>query len=215
MAAEREIIEEAYAGDIIGVFDPGIFSIGDTVTVPGKKFKFSGIPTFEPEHFMRVSPKDTMKRKQFIKGTEQIAQEGAIQIFKLPDAGLEEVIVGVVGTLQFDVFEYRMKNEYGVELYMEGLPYEHLRRHHRLPLRAGGSGAVHRRRAAGGLQGPPAGGLRRRVVRGLPHQAQPRPGAGRVPVCLSLKPSAGKRRTVFCFSFFRLSPFQRKPHPNK
>ena len=128
MAAEREIIEEAYAGDIIGVFDPGIFSIGDTVTVPGKKFKFSGIPTFEPEHFIRVSPKDTMKRKQFIKGTEQIAQEGAIQIFKLPGAGLEEVIVGVVGTLQFDVFEYRMKNEYGVDLYMSGLPYEHLRR---------------------------------------------------------------------------------------
>ena len=128
MAAEREIIDEAYAGDIIGVFDPGIFSIGDTVTEPGKKFKFFGIPTFEPEHFMRVSPKDTMKRKQFIKGTEQIAQEGAIQIFKIPDAGMEEVIVGVVGTLQFDVFEYRMKNEYGVDLHMWGLPYEHLRR---------------------------------------------------------------------------------------
>ena len=59
MAAEREIVEEAYAGDIIGVFDPGLFSIGDTVTVPGKKFKYSGIPTFEPEHFMRVSPVDT------------------------------------------------------------------------------------------------------------------------------------------------------------
>ena len=127
MAAEREIIDEAYAGDIIGVFDPGLFSIGDTITIPGKKFRFSGIPTFEPEHFMRVSPKDTMKRKQFIKGTEQIAQEGAIQIFKIPEAGLEEVIVGVVGTLQFDVFEYRMKNEYGVDLRMEGLPYEHLR----------------------------------------------------------------------------------------
>ena len=128
MAAEREIVEEAYAGDIISVFDPGIFSICDTITVPGKKFKYSGIPTFEPEHFMRVSPKNTMKRKQFIKGTEQIAQEGAIQIFKVPDSGLEEVIVGVVGTLQFDVFEYRMKNEYGVDLYTSGLPYEHLRR---------------------------------------------------------------------------------------
>ncbi|MDD5932616.1 MAG: peptide chain release factor 3 [Oscillospiraceae bacterium] len=127
MAAEREIVEEAYAGDIIGVFDPGLFSIGDTISVPGKKFRFSGIPTFEPEHFMRVSPKDTMKRKQFIKGTEQIAQEGAIQIFKIPGAGLEEVIVGVVGTLQFDVFQYRMKNEYGVDLYMSGLPYDHLR----------------------------------------------------------------------------------------
>ena len=128
LAAEREIIDEAYAGDIIGVFDPGIFSIGDTVTVPSKKFRFMGIPTFEPEHFMRVSPVDTMKRKQFIKGTEQIAQEGAIQIFKLPYAGMEEVIVGVVGTLQFDVFEYRMKSEYGVNLRMAGLPYDHLRR---------------------------------------------------------------------------------------
>ncbi len=128
LAAEREIIDEAYAGDIIGVFDPGLFSIGDTVTVPSKKFKFQGIPTFEPEHFMRVSPMDTMKRKQFIKGTEQIAQEGAIQIFKIPFAGMEEVIVGVVGTLQFDVFQYRMRSEYGVELRMAGLPYDHLRR---------------------------------------------------------------------------------------
>ena len=127
MASEREIIDEAYAGDIIGVFDPGIFSIGDTVTMPGKKFRFGGIPTFAPEHFMRVSPKDTMKRKQFIKGTEQIAQEGAIQIFKVPYTGMEEVIVGVVGVLQFDVFQYRMKNEYGVDLRMEGLPYEYLR----------------------------------------------------------------------------------------
>ena len=127
MAQEREIIDEAYAGDIIGVFDPGIFSIGDTVTVPGKKFKFGSIPTFAPEHFSRVSPKDTLKRKQFIKGTEQIAQEGAIQIFKVPNTGMEEVIVGVVGTLQFDVFKHRMLNEYGVELRMMDLPYEYLR----------------------------------------------------------------------------------------
>ena len=127
MAAEREIVEEAYAGDVIGVFDPGIFSIGDTITVPGKKFRYSGIPTFAPEHFARVSARDSMKRKQFVKGTEQIAQEGAIQIFKVPNSGMEEVIVGVVGTLQFDVFQYRMKSEYGVELRMEGMPYEEIR----------------------------------------------------------------------------------------
>ena len=127
MASEREIVDEAYAGDIIGVFDPGIFSIGDTITVPGKKFKFGGIPTFAPEHFARVSAKDSMKRKQFLKGTEQIAQEGAIQIFKVPNSGMEEVIVGVVGTLQFDVFQYRMKAEYGVDLRMQQLPYEQLR----------------------------------------------------------------------------------------
>ena len=127
MAAEREIVEEAYAGDVIGVFDPGIFSIGDTITVPGKKFKFSGIPTFAPEHFCRVSAKDSMKRKQFVKGTEQIAQEGAIQIFKVPNSGMEEVIVGVVGVLQLEVFQYRMKNEYGVDLRMENRPYEEIR----------------------------------------------------------------------------------------
>ncbi len=127
MASEREIVDEAYAGDIIGVFDPGIFSIGDTIVTPGQKFRFAPIPTFAPEHFARVSPKDTMRRKQFIKGAAQIAQEGAIQIFKVPNTGMEEVIVGVVGVLQFDVFEYRMRSEYGVELRMEGLPYERLR----------------------------------------------------------------------------------------
>ena len=127
MAAEREIIEEAYAGDIIGVFDPGIFSIGDTLCSPGKKFAFDPIPTFAPEHFERIRSIDTMKRKQFLKGVEQIAQEGAIQIFKTPYTGMEEVIVGVVGTLQFDVLEYRLRSEYNVELYKEGLPYELLR----------------------------------------------------------------------------------------
>ncbi len=127
MAAEREIVEEAYAGDVIGVFDPGIFAIGDTITVPGKKFTYAGIPTFAPEHFCRVSAKDSMKRKQFVKGTEQIAQEGAIQIFKVPNSGMEEVIVGVVGVLQLEVFQYRMKNEYGVDLRMENLPYEEIR----------------------------------------------------------------------------------------
>ena len=127
MAAEREIIEEAYAGDIIGVFDPGIFSIGDTLCAPGKKFQFDPIPTFAPEHFERIRSVDTMKRKQFLKGVEQIAQEGTIQIFKTPYSGMEEVIVGVVGTLQFDVLEYRLRSEYNVELYKEGLPFEYLR----------------------------------------------------------------------------------------
>ena len=121
------MIEEAYAGDIIGVFDPGIFSIGDTVCSPGKRFSFEGIPTFAPEHFSLVRQTDSMKRKQFIKGTSQIAQEGAIQIFQEIGGGMEEVIVGVVGTLQFEVLEYRLKNEYGVEIRMEGLPYQYIR----------------------------------------------------------------------------------------
>ena len=68
-----------------------------------------------------------MKRKQFLKGAEQIAQEGAIQIFKLPYSGMEEVVVGVVGTLQFDVLEYRLRSEYNVEIRRESLPYSHLR----------------------------------------------------------------------------------------
>ena len=127
MAQSREIIEEAYAGDIIGVFDPGIFSIGDTVCSPSMKAKFEGIPTFAPELFCRVHQKDTMKRKQFVKGTTQIAQEGAIQIFQDINSGMEEVIVGVVGTLQFDVFKYRMENEYNVEIRMENLPYQYIR----------------------------------------------------------------------------------------
>ena len=127
MAQDRAIIDEAYAGDIIGVFDPGIFSIGDTVCTPGFDCKYSGIPTFAPEVFCRIRQKDTMKRKQFIKGMEQIAQEGAIQIFQEPYSGMEEVIVGVVGTLQLDVLEYRLKNEYRVDIVMESLPYQYLR----------------------------------------------------------------------------------------
>lgn len=127
MAQERKIIEEAYAGDIIGVFDPGIFSIGDTITTAADKFAFEGIPTFAPEHFARVRQMDTMKRKQFVKGITQIAQEGAIQIFQEYNTGMEEIIVGVVGVLQFDVLKYRLENEYNVDIRLEQLPYEHIR----------------------------------------------------------------------------------------
>ena len=127
MADERKILSEAYAGDIIGVFDPGIFSIGDPICMPKEKFCYEGIPTFAPEHFARVRQVDTMKRKQFVKGIEQIAQEGAIQIFQEFNTGLEEIIVGVVGVLQFDVLKYRLENEYNVEIRLENLPYEHIR----------------------------------------------------------------------------------------
>ena len=127
MAQERKVIEEAYAGDIIGVFDPGIFSIGDTIVSPSQKFEFEGIPTFAPEHFARVRQVDTMKRKQFIKGITQIAQEGAIQIFQEFNTGMEEIIVGVVGVLQFEVLKYRLENEYNVDIRLEQLPYEHIR----------------------------------------------------------------------------------------
>ena len=127
MAQERAIIDEAYAGDIIGVFDPGIFSIGDTICEKGRNVMFEGIPTFAPEHFAAVERIDTMKRKQFEKGIMQIAQEGAIQIFHEPHTGVEEVIVGVVGVLQFEVLEYRLKTEYGVDIRRRSMPYELVR----------------------------------------------------------------------------------------
>ena len=127
MASERKMISKAYGGDIIGVFDPGIFSIGDTLTTAQDKFTYEGIPTFAPEHFARVRQVDTMKRKQFIKGINQIAQEGAIQIFQEYNTGMEEIIVGVVGVLQFDVLKFRLESEYNVEIRLEPLPYEHIR----------------------------------------------------------------------------------------
>jgi len=127
MADERKILTTAYAGDIIGVFDPGVFSIGDTVCMPKDNVKYEGIPTFAPEHFARVRQVDTMKRKQFVKGIRQIAQEGAIQIFQEYNTGLEEIIVGVVGVLQFDVLKFRLKNEYNVDILLDMLPYEYIR----------------------------------------------------------------------------------------
>lgn len=127
LAQDREIVDVAYAGDIIGVFDPGIFSIGDTLCESTNKFKFAGIPTFAPEFFARIRTVDTMKRKQFIKGVTQIAQEGAIQVFKELHIGIEEIIVGVVGVLQFEVLEYRLKHEYGVEINMDRLSCKYIR----------------------------------------------------------------------------------------
>ena len=127
MAQERHLLEEAYAGDIIGVFDPGIFSIGDTLTTAKEYFAFEGIPTFAPEHFAKVRLIDSMKRKQFVKGITQIAQEGAIQIFQDINAGMEEIIVGVVGVLQFDVLKFRLESEYNVDIRLENLPYEYIR----------------------------------------------------------------------------------------
>jgi len=127
MASDRAIIDEAFAGDIIGVFDPGIFSIGDTICEKGMNICFEGIPTFAPEIFAAVERTDTMKRKQFEKGIMQIAQEGAIQIFHEPYTGVEEVIVGVVGVLQLEVLEHRLKTEYGVDIRRRAMPYELVR----------------------------------------------------------------------------------------
>ncbi len=127
MAQDRAIVEEAFPGDIIGVFDPGIFSIGDTLCEGNNRFRFAGIPMFPAEHFARISPVDSMKRKQFVKGISQLSEEGAIQVFKQPDSGLESIIIGAVGALQFEVLEHRLKHEYGVDLRIQHLSYKHAR----------------------------------------------------------------------------------------
>ena len=126
MADEREAVEEAWAGDIIGLFDPGIFGLGDTLSI-GRKVHYEDIPVFAPEHFARVRPVDSMKRKQFVKGITQLSQEGAIQTFVRTELGREDFLVGVVGVLQFDVLAYRLKAEYGAEILMDNLPFRFVR----------------------------------------------------------------------------------------
>ncbi|MDO4503024.1 MAG: peptide chain release factor 3 [Coriobacteriia bacterium] len=127
MADDRAIVDEAYAGDIVGLFDPGIFSIGDTLCGGKLRVQYPPIPTFTPEIFARITQVNTLKRKQFVKGMEQLAQEGAIQIFRELGMGMESVIVGVVGVLQLDVLERRLKNEYGVEVRRQPLHFKEVR----------------------------------------------------------------------------------------
>lgn len=127
MAQDRVIVETAYAGDIIGIHDPGIFRIGDSLCFDNSKVEYEGIPSFAPEHFAKIYTKNALKRKQFLKGISQLAEEGSIQVFKRPNIGVEELIVGVVGVLQFEVLEYRLQNEYGAEILMERLPYRYIR----------------------------------------------------------------------------------------
>ena len=127
VAQDRVIVETAYPGDIIGIHDPGIFNIGDTLCEDNSNIQYSGIPQFAPEHFARISTTNSLKRKQFLKGITQLAEEGAIQVYKRPFSGVEELIIGVVGVLQFEVLEYRLKNEYGVDITMNRLPYRYIR----------------------------------------------------------------------------------------
>jgi peptide chain release factor 3 len=126
MAQEHESVETAYPGDIIGLFDPGVFRLGDTLCT-GAPVKYAGIPLFAPEFFCRVSPLDSMKRKQFLRGIQQLAQEGAIHTFRRPHIGREEMIAGVVGALQMDVLEFRLQSEYQVTLKRENLPFRYVR----------------------------------------------------------------------------------------
>lgn len=120
VAQDRMTVEEAYPGDIIGIINPGVFAIGDTVSVTGG-FNFKPLPQFQPEVFARIRPSDVGKRKAFDKGMTQMAQEGTVQIMR--SLNELESFVAAVGRLQFDVLQYRLRDEYRVETILEPLSY--------------------------------------------------------------------------------------------
>ncbi len=122
LARDRETVNRAYAGDIVGLIDTGNFQIGDTLT-EGKKFTFAPIPRFSPEIFGRLSIKDPLKRKQLQKALRQLAEEGAIQLFYEPHLGQQDPVLGVVGELQFEVLLYRLNDEYKLDVKLERMPY--------------------------------------------------------------------------------------------
>ena len=125
-AAEREVVEEAYPGDIIGLTNPGAFALGDTVCV-GPPVRFQGIPRFAPEHFAVLRNRRTEKYKQFQKGIQQLSEEGVVQLFHEANAARTEPMLGVVGQLQFDVVRFRLETEYGVETVVEPAPFGYVR----------------------------------------------------------------------------------------
>ncbi|MBP1905530.1 peptide chain release factor 3 [Paenibacillus turicensis] len=124
LAQDRDIVSEAYPGDIIGLFDPGIFRIGDSLS-QGGEIVFDELPTFSPEIFAKVTVKNALKHKQYQKGIDQLTEEGTIQVFTT--VGFEDTLLGVVGQLQFEVFEYRMKGEYGVDVQLQRMPFQFAR----------------------------------------------------------------------------------------
>ncbi len=126
LAQERNIVEEAFAGDVIGIYDPGVFEIGDTVT-SGGTYTFEEIPSFAPEHFARIVMTDPMRRKQLQKGLEQLAQEGTIQLYRPPLGKVGDAILGAVGQLQLEVVKARLKAEYEVDIRYESIPVMHAR----------------------------------------------------------------------------------------
>ncbi|PSB30767.1 peptide chain release factor 3 [Stenomitos frigidus] len=121
-AQDREVIEEAYPGDVIGLNNPGVFAIGDTIYV-GSKLEYEGIPCFSPEIFAYLKNPNPSKFKQFRKGVSELQEEGAVQIMYSADEAKRDPILAAVGQLQFEVVQFRMQNEYGVETQLELLPY--------------------------------------------------------------------------------------------
>ena len=126
MAQERSIVEEGYAGDVMGVYDPGIFEIGDTLT-SGPEFSYEEIPSFAPEHFVRAYLADPMRRKQLKTGLDQLAQEGTIQLYRPPEGRSGDPVLGAVGRLQLEVVKFRLKNEYDVDVRLEPMDIEFAR----------------------------------------------------------------------------------------
>jgi peptide chain release factor 3 len=120
MARQKDVIEEAWPGDVVGLFDTGNFKIGDTLT-EGEDFYYTGIPTFSPEIFKEVVNKDPMKTKQLEKGLLQLTDEGVAQLFT--QFGGNKKIIGCVGELQFEVIQYRLLQEYGASVQFNSLPY--------------------------------------------------------------------------------------------
>jgi len=125
-AQERTLIEEAFAGDIIGLWDPGVLRIGDSLS-QDPTVEYAGIPRFSPEHFVRVVLVEPFKRKQLKKGLDQLSEEGAVQVFFDRTRLERDPILGAVGQLQFEVIQYRLKNEYNVEVRFDRLPFRHAR----------------------------------------------------------------------------------------
>ncbi|MFN8390226.1 MAG: peptide chain release factor 3 [Bdellovibrionota bacterium] len=123
LAGERSTLDVAYAGDIIGAINPGTFAIGDTVSLEGG-FNFKPLPQFPPEVVAQIRPIDVSKRKAFDKGMQQLSQEGAVQVLRSWDNPLSEPYVAAVGKLQFDVLQYRLKEEYGVDTKLDSMSYE-------------------------------------------------------------------------------------------
>jgi peptide chain release factor 3 len=123
IAQERSTVDYAYPGDIVGLINPGLFAIGDTISLKGG-FNHKPLPQFQPEVFARVAPSDLTKRKAFNKGMEQLTSEGAVQLLRAWDDATAEPFIAAVGRLQFDVLQYRLKDEYGVETTLTALPYE-------------------------------------------------------------------------------------------
>ncbi|MFB5763752.1 peptide chain release factor 3 [Paenibacillus medicaginis] len=124
LAQDRDIVQEAFPGDIIGLFDPGIFRIGDSLS-QGSEVVFDELPTFSPEIFAKVTVKNALKHKQYQKGIDQLTEEGTIQVFQT--VSFDDTLLGVVGQLQFEVFEYRMKGEYGVDVQLQRMSYQFAR----------------------------------------------------------------------------------------